>query len=227
MLYKFTDHPDQTISPLQWGGDKNMSQAKPAPVNYPVHDLIANRWSPRAFDPQRPVGSAELCQLLEAARWSASCSNEQPWQFIVTTHSDPSSYAKLLECLVPANAVWAKNAPVLLLVLARTTFKRNDSSNDWALYDAGQAAASLVIQATALGLVAHQMAGFDATLAISHFQIPSTIRPLAVIALGYGADPSTLPTPELQQRETAPRTRIDLTEFTFGGNWGEPWAELR
>jgi nitroreductase len=198
---------------------------KPAPVNYPVHELIASRWSPRAFDPQRSVTTAQLCQLLEAARWSASCSNEQPWQFIVTTHNT-SGYTKLLNCLVPANGVWAKNAPVLILVLARTTFRRNDSPNDWALYDAGQATASLVLQATALGLVAHQMAGFDAAAAVDQLQIPATVRPVAVIALGYGADPTTLPTPELQERETAPRTRFGLAEFTFGDNWGEPWSGL-
>ncbi len=199
---------------------------KSAPVDYPVHELIASRWSPRAFDPQRSVTETQLCQVLEAARWSASCSNEQPWQFLVTTHNDRDAYAKLLGCLVPANAVWAQNAPVLLLVLARTTFQRNDNPNNWAWYDAGQAVASLVIQATALGLVAHQMAGFDPELAVTQFNIPATVCPIAVIALGYGADPSTLPSPELQERERAPRTRLQLAEFTFGNQWGIPWAGL-
>ena len=189
----------------------------PAITNHDIHPLIANRWSPRAFD-SKLVEPEKLAQLFEAARWSASCFNDQPWVFIVATKDDTINYQKLLDCLVPFNVAWAQAAPVLILAIAQKNFKHNGKPNAWGEYDAGQAAATLVFQAAALGLVAHQMGGFDADKAIATFNIPDTAKPVAAIAIGYEGEVSNLPS-ELQERETAPRVRQPLSSFVFTGDW--------
>ncbi len=190
----------------------------PATTNHDIHPLIAQRWSPRAFD-GKLVEPEKLAQLFEAARWSSSCFNDQPWAFIVATKDDTVNYQKLLDCIVPFNVSWAQVAPVLGLVVAQKNFKHNDKPNAWGEYDAGQASATLVLQATALNLVAHQMGGFDADKAIATFNIPETAKPIAAIAIGYAGETSNL-SPELQERETAPRVRQPLTSFVFSGEWG-------
>jgi nitroreductase len=191
---------------------------KPAITNHEIHPLIAQRWSPRAFD-SKPVETEKLAQLFEAARWASSCFNDQPWVFIVATKDDTVNYQKLLDCIIPFNVSWAQAAPVLGLVVAQKNFKHNGKPNAWGEYDAGQAAATLVLQATALDLVAHQMGGFDADKAIASFNIPETAKPVAVIAIGYAGETSNLP-PDLQEREQAPRDRQPLASFVFTGEWG-------
>jgi nitroreductase len=197
---------------------QNINMENPAINDHQIHPLISQRWSPRAFDSQL-VEKDKLAQLFEAARWSSSCFNDQPWAFIVTTKDDTVNYQKLLDCLVPANVIWAQVAPVLGLVIAQKNFKHNGKPNAWAEYDAGQATATLVLQATALNLVAHQMGGFDAAKAIATFNIPETAKPVAAIAIGYAGETSNLPT-ELQERETAARNRHPLSSFVFTGEWG-------
>ncbi len=197
---------------------------KPAPSPYPLAPIIARRWSPRAFD-SRPVARETLQVLIEAARWSSSCFNDQPWNFIVAAREDTATYDKLFNCLVPANQVWAQAAPVLMLVVARQQFRHDGSPNQWAAYDCGQAMATLVLQALDLGLFAHQMGGFVAATAIASFGIPEGFTPIAAVAIGYPGDISHLP-PDLQERERAPRSRRPATEFTFGSTWGQPASFL-
>ncbi|PZU99855.1 MAG: nitroreductase [Pseudanabaena sp.] len=190
----------------------------PAVTDQELHPLIMQRWSPRAFD-SKLIEPEKLVKLFEAARWSASCFNDQPWAFIVATKDDTVNYQKMLDCLVPFNVSWAQAAPLLGLVIAQKNFKHNGKPNAWGEYDLGQATATLVLQATALDLVAHQMGGFDADKAIATFDIPETARPIAAIAIGYAGEASNLPA-ELQERETAPRERQPLSSFVFTGKWG-------
>src|SRR3712207_2046778 len=126
-----------------------------------VHELIRERRSPLAYS-DRAVGAEELRSLLEAARWAASSYNQQPWHFVVATKGEPREYGRLLSVLAPANAQWAGRAPVLMLTVAKLTFDADGAPNRHALHDVGQATAQLALQATALGLVVHQMGGFDA-----------------------------------------------------------------
>src|SRR5580698_3906498 len=130
---------------------------KTATTSAPIHSLIAERWSPRAFA-SRPVGAEKLRSLFEAARWAASSYNGQPWYFIVGTKDHPEDYQRILDCFVEFNQSWAKNAPVIALSIARLAFE-DGRPNHHALHDLGQASASLALQATALGLQVHQMAG--------------------------------------------------------------------
>jgi nitroreductase len=157
--------------------------------------------------------------LLEAARWAASSYNEQPWHFIVATKEDPAEFERLLGCLVPGNAQWAKDAPVLMLSVAKLRYDADGTPNRHAFHDVGQATANLVLQATSLGLAAHQMGGLDAARAREEFSIPEGYEPVVAIAVGYPGDPDRLPD-GLRARERAPRTRRELAEFVFAGRWG-------
>jgi len=190
---------------------------KPAPTDFPVHDLIRNRWSPRAFSDKR-VDREVLASLFEAARWAPSSNNEQPWAYIIATKDNPEDFAKMLSVLVEFNASWAKSAPALLLAASRLNFP-NGNPNRNAFYDTGAATALLSVEATARGLALHQMAGFDPAKAKQVFEIPADCEAIAAIALGYPGDPNSL-SQKLQDREVAPRTRKPLTEFVMSGRWG-------
>ena len=186
----------------------------------PVHDLIRRRRSPRAFA-DRAVEPEKLRSLLEAARWAPSSFNEQPWAYLVATRENPGEFARLLSVLMEGNRGWAQKAPVLMLSVAKLRFDRNGNLNRHAFHDVGLATASLVTQATAMGLSAHQMAGFDGEKAREVFGIPGGWEPVTAIALGYPGDASALPG-RLRDLELAPRTRKPLEEFVFTGRWGQP-----
>jgi len=191
---------------------------KPAPSDFPVHQLITDRWSPRAFA-DKSVSPDVLRSLFEAARWAPSSSNEQPWAYLVATRDDHETFAKMLSVLVEFNAGWAKGAPVLALAVAKLNFAKNDAPNRNAHYDTGAASALLSVEATARGLAVHQMAGFDPAKAREAFAIPAGWEAIAAIAIGYPGDPNSLPQP-LKDRELAPRTRKPLSEFVMSGHWG-------
>lgn len=197
---------------------------KPADTQFPLHDLLTQRWSPRAFSEQA-VGRDQLHVLLEAARWAPSSSNEQPWRFIVATKEAPEDYDRLLACLLEGNRKWADRAPVLMLSVARMDFEEDGRPNRHAFHDVGLASENLLLQATALGLVAHPMAGFDVERARAELKIPSGYEPVAMIAVGYPGELSVLPE-YLQQRELKPRERKPLTEIAFSGQWGHSLPSL-
>jgi nitroreductase len=171
------------------------------------------------------VEPEKLLSLLEAARWAASCSNDQPWHFIVAAREHKKSFELLLSCLHDSNILWAQNAPVLMLSVARLNFAISGDPNRHALHDVGQAAANMAIQAVEVGLQIHQMAGFSAPKAREQFSIPEGYEPVAAIAVGYPGEPSSLPD-KLRERELAPRKRRSIGDFTFGGKWGEPLPDL-
>jgi nitroreductase len=186
----------------------------------PVHELIRDRWSRRAIS-SAPIDGDTLASLLEAARWAASSMNEQPWRFLVADRQrDPQTHARIVSMLAPFNAAWAQRAPVLIVVVAKTHFTRNDAVNRHAWYDTGAAVAQLSLQATALGLGVHQMGGFDAAQARTVLNIPDGFEPVVVLAIGYPGDAASL-TEELRARELSPRQRRPLTELVYEGAWGE------
>ena len=191
---------------------------KPAPSDFPVHELVRERWSPRAFA-DKPVPQDVLRSIFEAARWAPSSFNEQPWAYIVATKDDKENFEKMLSALVDFNVQWAKSAPILALAVAKLAFANNNAPNRNAQYDTGAATALLSVEATARGLAVHQMAGFDAEKARKVFEIPKGWEPIAALAIGYSGDPASLPAP-LKDREMAPRTRKPIAEFVMSGQWG-------
>lgn len=193
---------------------------KPAITQVPINETIANRWSPRAFDANKPVTSEQIIALYEAARWAPSCFGDQPWRFIVWNKSvDESAWQRAFDTLAPSNQTWVKAAPVLILVCADTLFGHNQAENRWAQYDTGAAAENLCLQACSMGLAVHQMGGFNAEIAREKFAIPAQYTTMAMISVGYAGDPNNLPD-DLKARELAERKRKALGELFFDGNWG-------
>lgn len=193
--------------------------SRTAPADHPLLPAITERWSPRSYL-ATPVPAAALASVLEAGRWTASAYNEQPWQYLVTRKDvEPEAFAKLLGCLVPFNQGWIGEAPVLMLACARLNSAANGKPNAWAQYDTGQASGTMAVQAAALGLQLHQMAGFDAAAARAAFAIPEDVMPIAAMVLGTPGPASALPE-QLAQRETAPRVRKAASEMFFMGKWG-------
>ncbi len=161
--------------------------------------------------------------MLDAARWAASSNNEQPWRFIVARKSDGPFYDQMLSLLAPSNQSWAKTAPVLIFTAAKKDFTRDGKPNLHAMHDTGAALAHLFLQATALGLHAHGMAGFDREKARTELGIPDGFELGAAVALGYLGSPDDLSEP-YREREKAARQRKPLSEIVFGGHWNEPLA---
>ncbi len=202
-----------------------------AATSVPIHPPIAQRWSPRAFDPGHVITDEQVTALLEAARWAATWGGRQPVRFVVGVRragaeglgeesSGDDTYDTLAGLLSRGNA-YAKAAGALILICA----DEGDDDNT-ALYsavDAGAAEAHLIIEAVSRGLVAHPMAGFDADGARAAFSIPDQVRPLMVIAVGALADYATV-ADEIAERDHKPRARRPLEEIAFRGTWNQPWS---
>jgi nitroreductase len=186
-----------------------------ADTRVPIHDAIATRWSPRAFDPDAVITGEQLIAVLEAARWAATWGHRQPVRFIVGLRGDDTN-AKIADLLKRGNS-YAKAAGALILVCS-------DEGDDertarYAAVDAGAAIAQLTIEAVSRGLIAHPMAGFDGDGACEVFEIPGGVRPIAVVALGSLGDYATAD-PAIVERDARPRERKPLSEVAFTGTWG-------
>lgn len=198
-------------------------QDRKAVTAVPINDLLARRWSSRAFDVQRGVTPEQVGALVEAARWAPSCFGAEPWRFLQWNRAtDAAGWQQAFDCLSDNNRKWVKNVPLLFLVCAGATFEHNGKPNRWSQYDAGAAALALVLEATAQGLMAHQMGGFDIAKVRAAFAIPEDFMPMAMIAVGYQAEPEIIDDEETRQKELKPRARKPLAERFYGGKWGAP-----
>jgi nitroreductase len=193
-----------------------------AQTSVPIDDLIARRWSPRAFDPGREVSREHLASLLEAARWAPSCNGDQPTRYLIwEKRRDPAGWLMAYDCLSENNRKWVKNVPLLMLSCAGSVFAHNGKPNRYGAHDTGAASVSMALQASALGLIVHQMGGFDALKAREVFGIPQEYTPMAMIAVGYQASPDILDD-ETKAKELKPRSRKPLAELFYEGGWGKP-----
>lgn len=189
------------------------------PTDHPVLDEIRLRWSPVCFDGQ-PVAADTLRSLLEAARWAASCFNDQPWHFVAASRDDPPAFEALLACLVDANREWAQHAGALVLVVARQQFRHNGKANAWSWFDCGQATAHLMLESVHQGLRAHAMAGFDAAAARSAFDLPDEMDPSCFVAIGQvGQHPDH--SESLRERDAAENQRLPLTDLVSRATLGD------
>lgn len=191
-----------------------IKESKRVKSNYSLNELSQNRWSPRSYD-QREVEKEKIMSVMEAARWSASAFNEQPWRFIIGFKGD-DTYNKIVDSLVEFNKNWAAKAPVLILNIYKKSFTHNQKPNDTAAYDLGQAVASYCLEAVHQELVCHQMSGFDAPQANEAFQLGEDYQCISVTALGYLGKPDSLPEElfkvELQNRMRKPIEKIAFTD---------------
>jgi len=189
-----------------------------------ITDLLATRWSGRAYDSARPVARKDLLKLLEAARWAPSCYGDQPWRYLIFDRfGDKSQWQRAFDCLGEFNQSWAGEAPVLLAACADDTFMMKDEPNRWGQYDTGAASMSICVQATALGLMAHQMGGFDPDRLRAEFAIPARFMPMAMMTVGYQLARDAVPE-FLQEKEFAARARRPVGESFFDGSWNNPFT---
>ena len=186
---------------------------KSAQFEHPIVDLIKNRKSTRSFSRQL-IEPARINSLFEATRWAPSSTNEQPWVYIYATSDQTALWDKLFSCLNEGNKIWAKDAPLLILSLARKNFTRFSGENAYAMYDLGGANSFLSIQAVEMGLQLRQMAGFNRQKTITQLNIPDDYEIGVFIAVGYPGDPQSLPD-NLKLRELAPRERFLQQEFVM------------
>jgi nitroreductase len=195
-----------------------IKESKKAKTNYPVNEMALKRWSPRSFKLEE-VDDEKLASIFEAARWSASAFNEQPWRFIIGKSGD-ESFKKIFDTLVEFNQNWTKNASVLVLNIYKKTFSHNSTPNATAAYDLGQAVSSYVLEAVNQGLVSHQMSGFDAEKAAEVFQLGDDFVCVSVTAIGHLDKPDALPE-DLMKIELQNRFRKPLEELVFTDQLGQ------
>jgi len=195
-----------------------VDRLKQAPAAEEILPAMRVRWSPRSFS-DRAVSAADLRKIFEAARWAPSSFNEQPWRFLVGMRNS-ETYEKIGTSLGEFNQKWALQAPVLILGAAKKHFSHNNTPNGYAVFDLGAASGFITLQAAALGIATHQMAGFDQRIAREALQIPDEVDLGSVMAMGYQGDPSALPHEQMRVQETSPRTRKPLTEIVLSA-WGE------
>lgn len=213
--------PGHAFSARTGGNLPAMTEQSPdrrARTQVPIHPPIAQRWSPRAFDPEVTLPTDEVIAVLEAGRWAATWGRRQPVRFLVGLAGDPTF--ETLSGLLKRGNAYAKAAGALILVCADEGEDENTAS--YALVDAGAAMANMAIETVARGLVSHPMAGFDVEGARTAFAVPAGVRPVAIVAVGSLADPGTV-SPEVAERDAAPRERAPLSEIAFAGRWGRTW----
>jgi len=178
-----------------------------------IDEIFYKRWSPRAFLDEK-VDRETLLTLFEAAKWTPSAYNEQPWMYLYATKEDDLEIFRSI--LVEQNQVWANKAPVLAFVFAKRNFELNGKPNNWAVFDTGASWMALALQAARLGLITHGMAGFDENAAYEKLNVnPDEYKAVAAIAIGYMGDKSEL-APELQEREEL-SNRKPLAEVAHEG----------
>lgn len=187
------------------------SKIKTQNVPSGVHQLLAKRWSARAFN-GKPISKTELNTLFEAASWSASSMNEQPWKYLYAHKQNIESFDKLWSCLLPGNQPWTTKGSVLILSLAKKNFYYKNRPNRHYMHDAGAANTQLLLQAAHQDIYGHMMGGFDMEKTIETFNIPENLEPVCFMVLGYLDKAETLEEP-LKSRETAPRNRKSVEEF--------------
>lgn len=184
---------------------------------FTLNPLIEKRRSTVSFS-NKPVEGQKIHLLFEAARWAPSSYNEQPWRFIYGVKDNENSYQKLFDCLMEGNREWVKNAPMIVLSVAKKDFTLNGNPNFYARHDVGMATENLMIQAVQMGLMVHPMGGFDKKKAITDLSIPEGFEPVAMIAVGYPGEVNDL-TEDLRKREQGKRVRKAQDEFVFRGQW--------
>ena len=188
-----------------------MNHIKIPQTQFPVADIIKNRWSARSFSPKE-ISTEQLKTIIEAASWAPSANNAQPWEFIVA-QKGTASFDKIHSCLMPGNQPWTKHAAAFIISVAKKHFeKEGNPLNPFAEHDLGLANATLLLQATTMGISGHVMAGFHQDQLKQLFNLNDLVKPMVVIALGYPDAAEKLEEP-FKERELMPRSRKPVDEI--------------
>ena len=192
--------------------DNERIVANIAKTDHPVSEIIAKRWSARAFS-TRPVEFSKLLSILEAARWAPSSRNEQPWRYIVFTNANPEMLKKAQSVLKEIND-YAKRAPILICAITKKGYSENGSPNRLHFHDLGAANENMFLEAFNQGLIMHEMGGFDVQRAREIFDVPNDYEIGIMIAIGYQDAYHVLPE-RLRHKAFTPRERKPLSEIVF------------
>lgn len=179
-----------------------------------ILDVITNRWSPRAFD-DKAVDYDKIHLLFEAAKWAPSSRNAQPWRFIFATKEMPD-YKVFIKLMTEVNQAWASTAPLLVMPLAQVISTYKNRPNRLAFYETGMAVGNLLTQATAMGLMVHQLSGYDEERAKETLVIPTRYEPMSILAIGYKSESTKLSSDDTawEKRE---RNRMEISKFLVQG----------
>ena len=191
---------------------------KIANTEVPINNVIAERWSPRAFDSSYLIDEESIKSLFEAARWAPSCYGDQPWKYVLFKKEDATGWSSVLNCLSIGNQDWAMDASILIVVCAHKNFNHNGEPNRWAQYDTGAASENICLQAASIGLATHQMGGFDQEKIRNLSNIPLEFDILACMVVGKNLDESKLSQVQ-KEKETQVRSRKPLKDIYFINEW--------
>lgn len=183
--------------------------------NYPIQSYLLNRWSPRSMTGEA-MSDDELMPLFEAARWAPSSFNNQPWRILYAKRDTPE-WDVFYGLLIDFNQQWCKNAAVLLVMVSRDTFEKNNKPSETHSYDTGAAWMSIALEGCARGYVVHGMSGFDYQAARKNLGVPDGYTVEAMAAIGKRAPKDRLP-PPIQEKEQ-PSTRKSLEEILCKGKF--------
>jgi len=189
-----------------------------------VISLLKKRWSTRKYDPTKAIGVKDLCSLFEAARWTPSAYNEQPWNFIIVTRNEKEQFQKVIELLNEGNKLWASDAFALVVAVVSLNSSHNNHPNFHALYDLGASVANLTAQAVHLNIAVNQMGGFSREKAFKLFNLDEQYIPVTVLALGYPPEDEAFEDYKIERQKK--RTRKSLDQFVFMNDWGTPFFSL-
>ena len=187
---------------------------KPAITSAEIAPVLANRWSPRAYDVNHTASQHELLSILEAGRWAPSANNAQPWRFSIATRGS-DLFDQIVGALTGFNQAWAPSASALL-VISMVNKKADGSANKNGLLDIGLTAQNMAIQTEELGLSAHMMAGFVPDAMREVLALGEDLDPVLVMTIGKRAEPTVLEG-AAYEREIAPRVRLELDEIVLHG----------
>lgn len=191
---------------------KNDLITKIANTDFPIHDLLARRWSARAFS-TKTVEKSKLLSILEAARWAPSSRNEQPWRYVVFTDDNREKLDKARSILLEINN-YAKRAPILICAITKRTYSDNGIYNKLHFHDLGAANENMFLESFNQGLIMHEMGGFNRDKARELFNIPDDYEVGIMIAIGYQDSHEILPE-RYREKANSPRERKPLSEIAF------------
>ena len=192
--------------------NENNLISKIANTDFPIHNLIARRWSARAFS-TKTVEKSKLLSILEAARWAPSSRNEQPWRYIVFTDENPEKLNIARSVLLEINN-YAKRAPILICAITKKYYSDNGIYNKLHFHDLGAADENMFLESFNQGLIMHEMGGFDRDKARRVFNVPDEYEIGIMVAIGYQDSHDILPE-RYKEKAFSPRERKSLSEIAF------------
>ncbi len=149
---------------------------------------VKNRRSIRKFTKQK-VSKDTILKIINAGRWAPSACNRQLWEFVIVTKPEIKERIADAACF---KQNFLKQAPVLIVVFYDDTKERREEIGPHK-HDSIQSAAAAIqnmhLMAYSLGLGSLWICAIKKMLTLNEIlHVPFSIRPIAIVALGYPAE---------------------------------------